>query len=187
MPYLEEKQASKMPQELLWLLDLGTAAPGRALSRSHLKHLAQPMEMLWQRICPGVLSHPEEHLSLLLPPPESFGAGHVGEICFNPKARPSEERESELEFYSSPGSGDESQSWGNTAQRRNRSSSSPGRDFSPGSGEVAVAKLMDRQQNHQQDKKNPVSFHSHLWGDNREHFCFRGHKSAKLRTLGVLV
>lgn len=97
-------------------------------------------------------------------------------------------RESELELYSSAGSEDESQSWGNTVQRRNRSSSPPERDFSsPCSGEVALPKLMGRQQNHQQDKNNPGSFHSHLWGDNREHFCFGGHKSAKLRTLGVLV
>lgn len=120
MPYLEEKQDSKMPQELLWLLDLGTAAPGRALSRFHLKHLAQPMEMLWQRICPGALSHPEEHLSLLLPPPGSFGAGHEDEICFNPKVSPSEERERvsssfipQLEVRMSPSHG-EIQSRGGT-------------------------------------------------------------------------
>lgn len=130
----------------------------------------------------------QRSISLLPPPPGSFGAGHEGGICFNPKASPSEERGSELELYSSPASGDESQSWGNAVQRRNRSPSSPGRDFSPCTGEVAVPKLTDTQQNHQQDKKkNPGSFHSHLWGDNRERFCFRGHKSAKLRTLGVLV
>lgn len=104
-----------MPQGFLWLLDLGTAATGSALSRSHLKDLAQPMEDALAMELPRSY-FPSREASL-----SSFGAGHEGEICFNLKANSSE---SELELYSSPGSGDESQPGGNTVQKRNKSSSS---------------------------------------------------------------
>lgn len=98
-----------MPQGFLWLLDLGTAATGSALSRSHLKDLAQPMEdalaMELPRSC-----FPSRQASL-----SSFGAGYEGEIHFNLKASPSK---SELELYSSPGSGDESQPRRNTEEEQ---------------------------------------------------------------------
>lgn len=161
MPYLKEKQDSKMPQGLLWLLDLAQQPQAGPCFVPIPRTWHSPWKMPWKWICPG--NSPSRGASLSSwPPPGSFGAGHEGEICFNPKASPSEERE--LELYSSPGSGDESQSRGNAAQRRNRSSSSPGRDFSsPCTGEVAVPKLMDTQQNHQQDKKILAVF-THTFG-----------------------
>lgn len=78
--------------------------------------------------CPGRFAQElfpiQSSISLLLPLPGLFGAGREGEICFNPKASPTEEAESELKLYSSPGSGGESQSWRNPAQKRNRPCSS---------------------------------------------------------------
>lgn len=87
-----------MPQGLLWLLDLG-------LVSFHLKDLAQPMEdalaMDLPRSC-----FPSRGASL-----SSLGAGHEGEICFNPKASLSEERASlnfipHLEVEMSPSHGE---------------------------------------------------------------------------------
>lgn len=100
------------------------------------------------------------------------------------------ERESELELYSSPGSGDESHSWGNTVQKRNRPSSSVTSPFDR--CHLAQVRWLcpsswTDNKTISRTKKNPGSFPSHLWGDNREHFCFGGHKSAKLRTLEVFV
>lgn len=170
MPYLKEKQAFKDAPRASVAARPWHSTTGSALSCSHLKDLAQPMEdalaMDLPRSC-----FPSREASL-----SSFGADHEGEICFNLKASPSE---SELKFYSSPGSGDESQPWGNTIQKRNKSSSSvtppfysrhlaqvgPWTETKPSAGQT-----------------NPSSFPSHLWGDNREHFCFMGCKSAKLRT-----
>lgn len=153
-----KKQDSKMLQGLLWLLDLAQQPQAGPCFVPIPRTWHSPWKMPWKWICPG--NSPSRGASpSSWPPPGSFGAGHEGEICFNPKASPSEERESELELYSSPRSGDESQSWGNAAQRRNRFSTSPGRDFSsPCTGEVAVPKLMDTQQNHQQNKKKSWQF-----------------------------
>lgn len=91
-----------MPQGFQWLRDLGTAATGSALSHSHLKDLAQPMgdalEMDLPRRCfPSRGASPSSCL-----PQGRLVQGHEAEICFNPKASPTEERESELELYSSP-------------------------------------------------------------------------------------
>lgn len=90
VPYLQEKQAhSKMPQGILWLLDPGhrqclvwfpSQGPGTAHGRCPGNGIAQELFPI------------QRGTSLLLPPPWSFGAGHEDEICFNPKANPSEER-----------------------------------------------------------------------------------------------
>lgn len=184
MPYLEEKQDSKMPKRLLWLLDPGTAAQAGPCPIPIPSTWHSPWKMLWKWICPGNFPSRGASLSSCLPQGHLVQAMMV-KFVLTPRSVPLR-GESELELCSSPGSGDESQSWGNAAQRRNRSSSSPeSESSSPYKGEMAVPKLMDTQQNHQQDKKKyPSSFHSHLWGDNREHSCFRGQQKCKAQDTG---